>query len=185
MYRVNRLWVTLIAAMIVSAAARPGLAASASKISHAAHDALNQLYKKNEAAGILGKEAKAILVFPSIYKAGFIIGGQGGDGALFKGGRAVGYYRSVAASYGLQAGVQKFGYALFFMTDDALTYLDNSAGWEVGVGPSIVVVDAGVAKSLTTTTGRSDVYAFIFDQKGLMAGIGIQGSKITKIHPDK
>jgi lipid-binding SYLF domain-containing protein len=105
------------------------------------------------------------------------------DAGVAKNGRTVAYYNTVAASYGLQAGVQSFSYALFFMTDDALKYLDKSEGWEVGVGPSIVVVDAGAAKSLTTTTAKSDVYAFIFDQKGLMAGLGLQGSKITKINP--
>jgi lipid-binding SYLF domain-containing protein len=89
----------------------------------------------------------------------------------------------VAASYGLQAGVQSFGYAMFFMTDSALNNLENSEGFEVGVGPSIVVVDAGMAKSLTTTTARDDVYAFIFGQQGLMAGLGLQGSKITKFNP--
>ena len=89
----------------------------------------------------------------------------------------------VAGSYGLQAGVQTFDYAMFFMTNSALDYLDRSEGFEVGVGPSIVVVDAGVAKSLTTTTGKNDVYAFIFGQKGLMAGLGLQGSKITRINP--
>jgi lipid-binding SYLF domain-containing protein len=88
-----------------------------------------------------------------------------------------------AVSYGLQAGVQGFAYAMFFMTDSALSYLENSAGFEVGVGPSVVVVDAGKAKTLTTTTGRDDVYAFIFGQKGLMAGLGLQGSKITKVNP--
>jgi lipid-binding SYLF domain-containing protein len=70
---------------------------------------------------------------------------------------------------------------MFFMTDSALTYLDNTAGFEIGVGPSIVVVNAGMAKTLTTTTGRDDVYAFIFRQKGLMAGLGLQGSKITRM----
>jgi lipid-binding SYLF domain-containing protein len=92
-----------------------------------------------------------------------------------------GYYNSLAGSYGLQAGVQTFGYALFFMNEAALAYLDKSDGWEIGVGPSIVVVDEGVGKSLTSTTITHDVYAFIFDQKGLMAGLGIQGSKISKI----
>jgi lipid-binding SYLF domain-containing protein len=120
-------------------------------------------------------------VFPSIVKAGFMFGGQIGDGVLLKSGRPAGYYNSLAASYGLQAGVQVFGYALFFMNDAALSYLDKSEGFEIGVGPSIVVVDAGVGKSLTSTTITQDVYAFIFDQKGLMAGIGIQGSKITKL----
>jgi lipid-binding SYLF domain-containing protein len=77
--------------------------------------------------------------------------------------------------------VQSFGYAMFLMTDKALQYLDRSDGWELGVGPSIVVVDLGKANSLTTTTLKDDVYAFIFDQKGLMAGLGLQGSKITKL----
>jgi lipid-binding SYLF domain-containing protein len=131
----------------------------------------------------IGEQARAILVFPNIVKAGFVVGGQYGEGALVKEGGFVGHYNSVAGSYGLQAGVQKFGYALFLMNDRALTYLDNSDSWEIGVGPSIVIVDKGKAKSLTTTTLREDVYAFIFSQKGLMAGVGIQGSKVTKIAP--
>jgi lipid-binding SYLF domain-containing protein len=110
-----------------------------------------------------------------------MFGGQMGDGVLMTKGRTAGYYNSLAASYGFQAGIQVFGYALFFMNDGALSYLDKSDGWEIGVGPSIVVVDAGVGKSLTSTTITQDVYAFIFDQQGLMAGLGIQGSKITKI----
>ena len=114
-------------------------------------------------------------------KAGFMFGGQIGEGALRKNGRVVGYYNSVAASYGFQAGVQKFGYALFFMTDAALEQLDATRGFEVGVGPSLVIVDEGIGRSITSNTITSDVYAFIFDQKGLMAGAGIQGSKITRI----
>jgi lipid-binding SYLF domain-containing protein len=114
-------------------------------------------------------------------KAGFMFGGQIGDGALFKGGKVVGYYNSVAASYGLQAGAQTFGYALFFMTDTALRQLDATQGFEIGVGPSVVVVDEGVGRSITSNTLTSDVYAFIFSQKGLMAGLGVQGSKITRI----
>src|SRR5215470_3217608 len=132
-------------------------------------------------ARTLAAQAKGILIFPSIVKAGFLFGGQYGEGVLLKHGRTAGYYNSVAASYGLQAGVQSFGYAMFFMNDSALAYLDKSEGFEIGVGPSIVVVDAGTAKTLTTTTGRSDVYAFIFSQKGLMAGLGLQGSKISRI----
>src|SRR5262249_47419616 len=93
----------------------------------------------------------------------------------------VAYYNSVAASYGFQAGVQKFGYALFFMTNAALDQLDSTDGFELGVGPSLVVVDEGMGKSITTNTITSDVYAFIFSQKGLMAGAGIQGSKSTRI----
>jgi lipid-binding SYLF domain-containing protein len=101
------------------------------------------------------------------------------------GGEPVGYYKSVAASYGLQAGAQSFGYALFFVDEESLQYLKASEGWEIGVGPTIVVVDAGVARSLSTSTAQSGIYAFFFNQKGLMAGIGIQGSKITQFEPGK
>jgi lipid-binding SYLF domain-containing protein len=160
-------------------------AATASQISRDAGVALNQLYKTVPGTRQLGAKAKGILIFPSILKAGFIVGGQGGDGVLRKGGKTAGYYRSVAASYGFQAGVQKFSYVLFFMSDDALSYLDKSDGWELGSGPSLVIADEGFAKSLTTTTLQSGVYAFIFAQKGLMGGIGLQGSKITRIHPKK
>jgi lipid-binding SYLF domain-containing protein len=104
---------------------------------------------------------------------------------LRKGGKTVGYYRSLAASYGFQAGAQAFGYVLFFMDDASLKYLDNSAGWELGTGPSLVVIDKGFGKDLSTTTLQKGVYAFIFDQKGLMGGVGIKGSKITKFTPDK
>jgi len=156
-------------------------AADTAAINRDAQTALQKLYETNPAAKTLGEKAKAVLVFPSILKAGLIIGGQGGNGALIEGGKTVGYYNIAAASYGLQAGVQEFGYAMFLMTDAARKYLDSSEGWEVGVGPTIVVMDEGAAKSLTTTTAKDDVYAFIFSQKGLMAGIGIQGSKITKL----
>jgi len=157
------------------------LAASKAELDRDAARALKSLYASNTTARLLGPKATAVLVFPSIVKAGFLFGGQIGEGVLLKNGRPVGYYNSVAASYGLQAGVQVFGYALFFMNDSALSYLDRSDGWELGVGPSIVVVDAGVGKSLTSTTITQDVYAFIFDQKGLMGGVGVQGSKITKV----
>ena len=159
------------------------LSAEGALIDREADAALAKLYADVPEAETFRKDAKGILIFPNIVKGGFIIGAHYGDGALRKNGATVGYYSSVAASYGLQAGIQSFGYVLFFMNEEALEYLDKSSGWEVGVGPSIVVVDKGAGKSLTTTTGRSDVYAFIFDQSGLMAGLGLQGSKITKINP--
>jgi len=146
-------------------------------------EAQAQLFATSPAAKNLARAAKGILIFPSVKKAGFIVGGQHGEGALRKAGRTAGYYKTTAASFGLQAGGQKFGYAMFFMTDGALEYLKSSKGWEVGVGPSIVVVDEGTARSLTTSTAKESIYVFFFGQKGLMAGLGIQGSKITEIHP--
>jgi lipid-binding SYLF domain-containing protein len=161
----------------------PAMAGDAAKLNQAVVGALKQLYAKYPAALKLSKVAKGVLVFPSITKAGFVVGGQYGEGALLVGGKTVGYYNTVAGSYGLQAGAQKFGYAMFFMDSASLEYLKKSDGWEVGVGPSVVVVDAGVAKTLTTSTAKDGIYAFIFSQKGLMAGLGLQGSKITRINP--
>jgi lipid-binding SYLF domain-containing protein len=157
------------------------VAAKSTDIDQRANAALHELYHDSVLARDLSKTAKGILVFPRIHKAGFIVGAAYGEGVLHKNGRAAGYYSSFAASYGFQAGVQWFGYALFFTTDDSLRYLDKSDGWEVGSGPSIVVVDKGAATKHSSTTLTQDVYAFIFNQRGLMAGLGLEGSKITKL----
>ncbi len=167
------------------AAPAPARAATAAEIDRDVDAALQKLYASTPAAKRLATKASGILVFPNIVKGGLIIGGQYGEGALRRKGKTVAYYDTAAASYGLQAGVQTFGYALFFMDAEALGYLDRSEGWEVGVGPSLVLVDEGMAETLTTTTAQKGVYAFIFGQQGLMAGIGLQGSKITRIHPAK
>jgi lipid-binding SYLF domain-containing protein len=143
--------------------------------------ALQQLVAQNPAAARAKSKAVAILVFPDVMKAGFIFGAQGGEGILFIRGRPSGRYRTVAASYGLQAGVQKYGYALFLMNQKAVDWVNNTRGWEIGTGPSVVIVDKGMARSFSTDTLHSGVYAFIFDQQGLMAGLGLQGSKITRI----
>jgi lipid-binding SYLF domain-containing protein len=175
----------LLLAALLLVTPKTSSAATAEEIDRDATGALQTLYRTTPAAKNLAKVAKAVLVFPDVIKAGLIVGGQYGEGALRVGGKTAGYYRTVSASYGLQAGAQSFGYALFFIDNDGLQYLNKSNGWEIGVGPSVVVVDEGVARSLTTTTAQSGIYAFIFEQKGLMAGIGIQGSKITRITPEK
>ncbi len=159
-------------------------AATAYAINRQVDAALAALYAGNPAAVELSRTAKAILVFPSVTKAGFIFGGEFGVGALREGSQTVGYYSVAAASYGLQIGIQDFGYALFLMDDNSLSFLNSQGGWQLGVGPSIVVMDQGMARSLTTATELQGVYAFIFDQQGLMAGMGLQGSKITPYTPD-
>jgi lipid-binding SYLF domain-containing protein len=159
----------------------PARAATAAEINRDAKSALEKLYAKSPAARTLGEKAKGILVFSGITKGGFMVGGQYGEGGLLKGGQVTGYYNTVQISYGLQAGIQKYGYALFLMSDSALKWIDKSDGWEIGTGPSIVVMDAGAAGALTTTTAQSEIYAFFFDQKGLMGGLGLQGTKITKM----
>lgn len=171
----------LAAAVIGLASLNPAQAASKEEINQGADAALKSLYASTPAAKVLGDKAKAILVFPEVLKAGLMVGGQAGDGALIKSGKTVAYYNTAAVSVGLQAGAQKFGYALFFMSDEVLKEFEGSKGFEIGVGPNIVFVDEGAAKDVNTLTGKADVFAFIFGQKGLMAGIGLQGSKITKI----
>jgi lipid-binding SYLF domain-containing protein len=175
--------VSAVTLAINIAASTVSLAASKATIDRDAKATLDRLYKENPGAKALGEKSVGVLVFPSIVKGGFIIAGQFGDGALRKNGKSVAYYRSLAASYGFQAGAQAFGYVLFFMDQDSLRYLDNSAGFELGTGPSLVVLDSGFGKNFSTTTLQKGIYAFIFDQKGLMGGVGIQGTKITKINP--
>jgi lipid-binding SYLF domain-containing protein len=155
----------------------------AAKLASESKAALQKLYSTVELAKLLGTKAQAILVFPSVKKAGLGIGGQYGEGTLLKNGTAAAYYKTTGASFGLQAGGQSYGYAMFFMNAKALDEFVNASGFEVGVGPSVVVMDEGKAKTTTTTTMKDDIYAFVFGQKGLMAGLGIQGNKITKITP--
>jgi lipid-binding SYLF domain-containing protein len=143
--------------------------------------ALQTLYAKEPKAKEIGAKSKAILIFPNIVKAAFLAGIQGGDGVLIENGKVTGVYNNTALSYGLQAGAQSFAEVMFLTTDAAVNYLHSSDGWSLGIGPSVVLVDVGYAKSLTTTTLQSDVYAFIFGQEGLMAGMGLQGQKITHI----
>lgn len=148
--------------------------------------ALKQLYAQNPAARALGARARGILVFPSITKGGFMVGGMGGNGALIRDdGTIRDFYQTAGASYGLQAGIQKFGYALFLMDDSAFRNIDRANGWEVGSSPSLVIVDEGMSTSLTTTTLNKSTYAFFFNQRGLMGGLGLQGSKITRIQPPR
>ena len=155
--------------------------ASADNLISESRRALLQLVAQNPAAAKAKSKAVAVLVFPDVMKAGFILGAQGGQGILFIHGQPSGRYRTVAASYGLQAGVQKYGYALFLMNQKAVNWVNNTRGWEIGTGPSVVIVDKGVARSFSTETLHSGIYAFIFDQQGLMAGLGLQGSKIMRI----
>ena len=168
-------------AMTVTISAKPALAASAAEINRDVNAALASMYAAVPDTRQLASQAKAVLVFPNIVKAGFLFGAQYGEGALRQRGKTVGYYNTAAASYGLQAGAQRFGYALFFMSDSAVKYLSTSGGFELGVGPSIVVLDAGTARALTSTTIQNDIYAVFFDQRGLMAGLGLQGSKISRM----
>jgi lipid-binding SYLF domain-containing protein len=155
--------------------------AIADDLTSESRQALHQLVTQNHAAAKANSKALAVLVFPKVVKAGFMVGAQSGKGILFLHGQPNGHYRTTAASYGLQAGIQKYGYALFFMNQKSVDWVNNTHGWEIGTGPSVVIVDKGMARGFSTNTLHSGIYAFTFDQKGLMAGLGLQGSKIKRL----
>lgn len=159
----------------------PAFAATAEDLNKDAAQALQLLYKTNPIAESISKKARAILVFPKVIKAGLVFGGSYGEGVLMKGSTTAGYYNTVSASWGWQAGAESYGYVVFLMSDKAVKYLDKSKGWEIGIGPTVVVVNEGVAKNLSTSTLKDDAYAFIFDQQGLMAALSIEGTKISRI----
>lgn len=183
----NKLRSTFLAFMVAAVAAvsmgAMGLAsaATADDLARDSKQALQTLYQAEPVAKTLAQNAKGILVFPNIIKAGLVFGGSYGEGVLLRGSQVVDYYNSVSGSWGLQIGAQSFGYAVFLMTDDAVNYIEKTKGWEVGVGPTVVVVDEGIAKNLSTSSLKNDAYAFIFGQQGLMAGVSIEGTKISHI----
>ena len=162
----------------------PAFADTAAEIDVEVVAAKKKLFAGSPETLELSKVSKGMLVFPDVVKAGLLIGGQYGEGALLVNGRTTGYYNTVAVSYGLQAGAQSFGYAMFLMTDEALNYIKESDGWDGGTGPTSVVMDKGASAGFTTSSAKEDIYVFFFDQSGLMAGLGLQGTKISKITPD-
>lgn len=170
-----------LAACMLLAIAAPAQAADRGRLERDASAVMGKLYKKYPEAKKLERKAAAVLVFPEVYKAGLMIGAETGDGVMLVKGKPVAYYNTSGVSYGLQAGAQKYGYALFIMTPSALRSIEAVEGFEVGVGPSVVVMDDAMAKKTSTTTINDDIYAFIFNQKGLMAGLGIQGNKLTRL----
>jgi len=156
-------------------------AATAQDLDRDAQQALRTLTQSSPLAAKLSHTARAVLVFPNIVKAGLVFGGSYGEGELLTGSKVDGYYNSVTGSWGLQAGAQSYGYVVFLMSNKAVRYVHQSHGWEIGVGPTVVVVNEGIAKNLSTSTLKDDAYAFIFNQQGLMAGVSIEGTKISRI----
>jgi lipid-binding SYLF domain-containing protein len=143
--------------------------------------ALTKLYAESSEARALGEMAVAVLVFPRITKGGLIVGGQYGEGAMLQGGRTTGHYSIVGASYGLQIGAQVFSFAMFFLNDAGLAHFQANKGWEAGVGPTLVGGDRGWSASMGTNDLQGDIVPVFFGQAGLMAGGGLQGTKITQI----
>jgi lipid-binding SYLF domain-containing protein len=169
-----------LAACALLAPVAAGAASTGKPIDKEVRAALATLYEKEPGAKALGAKAKGILVFPTVRRAGLIVGGQHGDGALLKKGKIVDYYSTSAISVGLEAGAQSYSFALFFMTDEALGTFEKSDGFELGAEANAVVLDAGAAAGASTGTAGAPIYAVAFGQKGLMGGVSVQGTKITK-----
>ena len=179
------LQLTILAAVAALFLVPQAKAETSSELRRQAEKALHRLYRNNSGARVIGDKAIAVLVFPTVYKAGFIGGAQTGNGVLFRNGKVEGYYNTTALSYGLQAGIQKFSYALFFLDEKSLHYLNKSGGFELGGAPSLVVAKEGFMAGMYTTTLQKGIYAFFFGQEGLMGGIGIQGTKISQYTPSE
>jgi lipid-binding SYLF domain-containing protein len=94
--------VSLILASTFGPLAQTAYAATAAELNADGTAALNRLYAHSSKATKLGRSAHAILVFPKIVKAGFVVGGQGGEGVLLVRGKPAGYYKIGAVSFGLQ-----------------------------------------------------------------------------------
>ncbi len=177
----QHLFIIAAATCALTGFSQQAAAASAEDLNKDAAQSLQTLYRSNPVAESIAKKARAILIFPSIVKAGLVFGGSYGEGVLTRDAHTVGYYNSVSASWGWQAGAESYSYVVFLMSEKAVKYLDRSNGWEIGVGPTVVVVNEGAAKNLSSSTLKDDAYAFIYDQQGLMASLSIEGTKISRI----
>lgn len=181
MKRLTRLLGVIAMTALMHTLSFGAMAATAEDLQKDADQAVQSLVNTNSLAKDLSKTAKATLIFPNIVKAGLIFGGAYGEGVMKSEGKIDSYYNSVSGSFGWQAGAQSYGYVVFLMSDEAIKYVRDTKGWEIGVGPTVVVVDEGVAKNLSSSTLKDDAYAFIFDQQGLMASVSIEGTKISHI----
>jgi lipid-binding SYLF domain-containing protein len=160
---------------------RAASAATARETDVSVDVALERFYKDVKGAKAFANAAKGMLVMPNVKKAGFIVGGQYGEGALRVFGRSVGYYSLAAGSFGLQVGAQSMDMIIVFMTEEALRQFEASPGWEAGVDGNIALIDIGAGGSIDTTTAKEPIVAFVFDVKGLMADLSLKGAKFTRL----
>jgi lipid-binding SYLF domain-containing protein len=174
-----------VAMVITLAFAQTVHAGTAAEIDAAVKDAVKRFSTEVKGGPEFLNSAKGMLVFPKVYKGGFIVGVEGGEGALLVGGQTADYYKTAAASWGLQAGAQAKTVIVAFMTDEALQKFRNSSGWKAGVDGSVAMVDVGAGAALDTKTVKDPVVGFVFGQKGLMANLTLEGSKYEKFTPQK
>lgn len=157
------------------------IAASAEEINIEVDGALQSFQKEVTGGKEFLAKAKGVLVFPKITKGGFIVGGEYGEGALRLGGKTVDYYNIASASFGFQAGAQQYGLVMVFLQEEAMEKFRASKGWEAGVDGSVAIAEWGAGTDINTKTFKDPIVAFVISNKGLMAGVSIEGSKITKL----
>lgn len=179
--RGQSLFTYILALALVLFSAAAASAYTAQEIDREVNEALKNFKKEMKGADNFLKQAKGILVFPSVVKAGIGIGGEYGEGALRVGGKTVAYYNTIAASIGFQLGAQAKTVILAFMESEALKKFRDSEGWKVGVDGSVALVTVGMGDSLDTTKFKEPILAFVFGQKGLMYNLTLEGSKFTKL----
>lgn len=165
-----------------SASKASGDAGKRQSIDAGVNETLARLYTTANGSRELVAKARGVLVFPSVVSAAFVVGGQYGEGALRVGGRTVGYYSTAAGSFGLQAGAQSKALIFLFMTQDALDKFRNSEGWAVGADATVAVLKVGANGNIDTTTATAPVEAFVLTNAGLMAGVSLEGTKVTKLN---
>ena len=181
----NKRFVTAGAILAVVLAAPPAVAWKAGKIDADADEAVRQFYRDVDGGDVFLKKAAGYLIFPKVYKAGVGIGGETGPGVLRIGDKPVDYYRTTSGSIGFQLGAQAKSIMIVFMTENALDKFRESSGWKVGVDGSVALVDIGAGKSIDTANIRDPVVGFVYGSKGLMYNLTLEGSKFSKLNPDK
>jgi lipid-binding SYLF domain-containing protein len=177
----NSIALLAAALLMVSAAAGIALAKTAGEINASVNASLDRFYKQVKGGKELAGKAKGVLVLPGVVKAGLIVGGEYGEGALRVGGKTVSYYNLAAGSVGFQVGGEAKDIIMMFMTDAALKQFQASKGWEVGVDGNVALVNIGGGERVDFTKLNDPIIAFVFDVKGLMADISLKGAKLTKV----
>ena len=173
----------LVGAGTLVASPSADAASTAKEIDAKVDAALDRLRKEIPGSVSVLEKARGVLVFAGVIKAGFVIAGEGGEGALRIGGKTTGYYSIFSGSVGFQAGGQKRDIILVFLDEAELKKFQASEGWKVSADATATVVDTGASGAIDTATLKKPVVAFVVGQKGLMAGVSLDGSKISPLKP--
>ena len=171
----------LVLSLSVISMPKPAYADSATEIDIGVKETLKHFRKAIPGGSEFLQKAKGVLVFPSVIKAGFVVGGEYGEGALLIGDKTVQYYSTASASIGFQLGAQSKSIVLVFLTKQALENFRNSKGWEAGVDGSVALIKWGTGKDINTADINDPIVGFVFSNKGLMYNLTLEGSKYTKI----